>query len=255
MPLLPAFSLARRELVRFLRQRSRVTGALVTPIVFWLLIGFGVGKSFNAGSGGYQAYFFPGTILMIVLFTAIFSTISVIEDRREGFLQGVLVAPVSRLNIVMGKVLGGATLATVQALLFLIAAPLVGVALSPSVVVESFAAIVVMSIGITGLGFLIAWPMGSTQGFHAIMNLLLMPMWFLSGALFPVTDSTPLPMKALIYANPMTYCLSTLRHAMHVPAGVMPGVALSVAVMVLFTIAMIGASCAVAMRPGKVVVS
>lgn len=249
----PALSLARRELFRFLRQRSRVIGALVTPIVFWLLIGFGVGKSFSVGTGGYQAYFFPGTILMIVLFTAIFSTISVIEDRREGFLQGVLVAPVSRLNIVMGKVLGGAALATLQAVLFLLAAPLVGVSMSVGSIVVTLAVIVVMALGITALGFLIAWPMSTTQGFHAIMNLLLMPMWFLSGALFPLTDSTPAVLKGLILANPMTYCLSALRHAMNVPAGNLPSMGVSVGVMVLFTAVMIALGCAVAMRPGRVV--
>src|SRR5215211_7328963 len=128
--LLPSLSLAKRELVRFLRQRHRVVGALATPIVFWLLIGGGMGRSFRAegtpGGGNYLLYFFPGTVLMILLFTAIFSTISIIEDRREGFLQSVLVAPVPRLAIVLGKVLGGAALAFAQALLFLLFAPLVG---------------------------------------------------------------------------------------------------------------------------------
>src|SRR2546421_11389638 len=95
---LPALSLARREWVRFLRQRHRIVGALATPIVFWLLIGAGMGRSFQSPGGvgagrGYMAYFFPGTVVMILLFTAIFSTISIIEDRREGFLQSVLVAP------------------------------------------------------------------------------------------------------------------------------------------------------------------
>src|SRR5215831_16778795 len=114
----PALSLCHRELVRFLRQRHRIVGALATPIVFWLLIGAGMNKSFRSDAPGgenYLHYFFPGTILMILLFTAIFSTISVIEDRREGFLQGVLVAPVSRMSIVMGKLCGGAALAVLQA--------------------------------------------------------------------------------------------------------------------------------------------
>src|SRR3982751_4811564 len=129
--LLPALSLAQRELVRFLRQRNRIVGALATPIVFWLLIGAGMGRSFRAAGTpegyGYLQFFFPGTILMILLFTAIFSTISIIEDRREGFLQSVLVAPVSRMSIVLGKVLGGTVLAFGQALLFLLLGPLVGV--------------------------------------------------------------------------------------------------------------------------------
>ena len=131
---LPALTLWWREMVRFFRQRDRVVGALVTPIVFWLLLGFGLGKSFKTPSApeghGYLEYFFAGTLVMILLFTAIFSTISVIEDRREGFLQAVLVAPVGRFAIVLGKILGGTTLAFVQGLLFLVLAPLLGLHLS-----------------------------------------------------------------------------------------------------------------------------
>src|SRR3954454_17218507 len=139
--LLPALSLAQRELVRFLRQRHRVIGALATPIVFWLLIGGGMGRSFQVkglpGGGDYLRFFFPGTIVMILLFTAIFSTISVIEDRREGFLQSVLVAPVSRASIVLGKLLGGTALAFGQGLVFLALAPLVGLPLTPMGFVEA----------------------------------------------------------------------------------------------------------------------
>src|SRR5215217_5418622 len=133
---LPALSLARRELVRFLRQRHRVIGALATPIVFWLLIGGGMGRSFKVeglpGGADYLRFFFPGTIVMILLFTAIFSTISVIEDRREGFLQSVLVAPVPRMAIVLGKVLGGTALAFGQGLVFLLLSPLLGIRPSPA---------------------------------------------------------------------------------------------------------------------------
>jgi ABC-2 type transport system permease protein len=110
----PALSLCHRELIRFLRQRNRVVSALITPVMFWVFIGAGMGHSVSmpgpAGGEKYIEYFFPGTILMIILFTAIFSTISIIEDRREGFLQSVLVAPVSRMSIVLGKVLGGSAL-------------------------------------------------------------------------------------------------------------------------------------------------
>src|SRR5690349_1887016 len=125
---LPALSLCQRELVRFVRQKHRIVGALATPIVFWLLIGAGMGKSFHfqglPRGASYLQYFFPGTVLMILLFTAIFSTISIIEDRREGFLQSVLVAPVPRMAIVLGKVLGGTVLAFVQGVIFLAIAPL-----------------------------------------------------------------------------------------------------------------------------------
>src|SRR4051812_7037233 len=126
----PAVSLAKRELVRFLRQRHRIIGALATPIVFWLVIGGGMGRSISFGGSNAESYirfFFPGTLVMILLFTAIFSTISIIEDRREGFLQSVLVAPIPRQTLVLGKVLGGTVLAAGQGLIFLLLAPVVGI--------------------------------------------------------------------------------------------------------------------------------
>ena len=245
--LLPTYSLTRRELVRFLRQRNRVIGALATPIVFWLLIGGGMGRSFAGpagGSEGYLSYFFPGTILMILLFTAIFSTISVIEDRREGFLQGVLVAPVGRLAIVLGKIIGGAILATGQALLFLILGWLTGVstfALGSFLV--TLGLMFVVSLALTGLGLCIAWRMSSTQGFHAIMNLFLMPMWFLSGALFPVRDDTPHVLKALMLANPLHYALTSLRGALESPVVIDR---LSVGVTVVFMFVMLGLAILIA---------
>src|SRR4051812_10453138 len=173
MQLLPAISLAQRELVRFIRQPNRVIGALATPIVFWLLIGAGMGHSFKGGASGeqnYMEYFFPGTIVMILLFTAIFSTISIIEDRREGFLQSVLVAPVSRMSIVLGKALGGTVLATLQGLLFLLLAPTIGIKLSLGSTLLALAIMLLLSFALTALGICIAWRMSSTAGFHAIMN-------------------------------------------------------------------------------------
>ena len=216
--LLPALSLCQRELVRFLRQRNRVVGALLTPIVFWLLIGGGMGRSFAATSSagadgrGYMHYFFPGTVLMILLFTAIFSTISVIEDRREGFLQSVLVAPVSRMSVVLGKVLGGTILAVGQAVIFLLLAPLVGVRITISGAALALLVMVLVAFALTCLGLTIAWRMSSTQGFHAIMNLFLMPMWFMSGALFPASGAWR-GLRWVMLANPLTYGLAALRHA------------------------------------------
>src|SRR5882672_8785041 len=184
----PSISLAHRELTRFLRQRHRIIGALATPLVFWLLIGGGMGRSLTFGGAGTESYirfFFPGTLVMILLFTAIFSTISIIEDRREGFLQSVLVSPISRQTIVLGKVLGGTILATGQGIIFLLLAPLVGIHFTLASFLLSVLLMIIISFALTALGFCIAWRMSSTQGFHAIMNLFLMPMWFLSGALFP----------------------------------------------------------------------
>ena len=129
--LLPAFTLWWREIVRFYRQRARVVGVIASPLLFWIVIGSGFGTSFRSGEGPgqdhYLDYFFPGALIMIVLFTAIFTMMSVIEDRKEGFLLSVLVAPVPRSAIVLGKVLGGTTLAAAQGLLFLVFAPFVGI--------------------------------------------------------------------------------------------------------------------------------
>src|ERR1700688_4382671 len=129
--LLPAFTLWWREIVRFYRQKSRVVGVLASPLVFWIVIGSGFGTSFRSGGGPgqqhYMDYFYPGALIMIVLFTSIFAMMSVIEDRKEGFLLSVLVAPVPRSAIVLGKVLGGTTLSAIQGLVFLAFAPFVGI--------------------------------------------------------------------------------------------------------------------------------
>lgn len=211
--LLATYSLWARDIVRFYRQRSRIVGALGTPIVFWLLLGSGLGSSFRVSadaSVNYLEYFYPGTLALIILFTAIFSTISLIEDRSEGFLQGVLVAPVPRAAIVMGKILGGTTLAALQAVLFLALAPVAGVELSAGALPLLALVIIALAFALTGLGFLIAWWLDSTQGFHAIMNLFLVPMWLLSGAVFPAEGAAGW-IRAIMWANPMTYGVSALR--------------------------------------------
>jgi ABC-2 type transport system permease protein len=240
---LPAFSLCKRELVRFLRQRHRIVGALGTPIVFWLLLGLGMGHSFRGtgapGGENYLQFFFPGTLLMILLFTAIFSTISIIEDRREGFLQSVLVAPVSRASIVLGKILGGTVLAFGQGVVFLAFAPLVGLHLSIGGFAEACGMMLIVAFALTGLGFAIAWRMSSTQGFHAIMNLFLMPLWFLSGALFtPQTAWSGL--RWLMRFNPLSYGLAGLQRAVFDAhsAAALPGWGAIVAVSVGFAAVM-----------------
>ena len=209
------YALWRRDIVRFLRQRSRVIGALGTPVVFWVLLGSGLGSSFTEGAlgvpaGGYLEYFYPGTLALILLFTAIFSTISVIEDRHEGFLQGVLVAPIPRLAVVLGKVFGGTTLALLQAALFLVLAPLANTPIPVEVLPLLFLVLAVFAFALTGLGFVLAWLLDSTQGFHAIMNLVLFPMWLLSGAVFPSSGAAGW-VRAVMLVNPMTYGVSAVR--------------------------------------------
>ena len=212
---LATYTLWVRDIVRFYRQRSRIVGALGSPVVFWLLLGSGLGTSFRVGSdtalgGGYLEYFYPGTLALIVLFTAIFSTISVIEDRREGFLQGVLVAPVPRSAIVLGKILGGTTLAVMQAAFFLLLAPVANVHLSLATLPPLAMVLGILAFAVTGLGFVLAWSLDSTQGFHAIMNLFLIPMWLLSGAVFPAAGAAGW-IRTVMLVNPLTYGVSALR--------------------------------------------
>jgi ABC-2 type transport system permease protein len=210
--LLPAVSLWWREVVRFHRQRSRVVGVIASPIVFWLVIGSGFGTSFRAGAVNqhYLDYFYPGALIMIVLFTSIFTMMSVIEDRREGFLLSVLVAPVHRSAIVLGKVMGGTTLSTIQGLIFLVFAPLLGVHLGLAQFGLIVLTIFLVSFALTALGFAIAWPMDSTQAFHAIINLFLIPLWLLSGALFPLSGAS-FWLRWLMRVNPLTYGVEALR--------------------------------------------
>lgn len=226
-PLLPAIqAIAWREWVRFFRQRSRVIGALATPVLFWVLLGFGADRVFAAeGAGvGYREYFFPGALVMILLFTAIFSTITVIDDRNEGFLQGVLVSPAPRSAIVLGKVIGGAGIALVQGVLFLLLYPLVGGWPGVGAMLGAVVAMAGLAVALTGLGLVMAWRMDSTAGYHAMMNILLMPMWFLSGAVFPAATA-PVWMKAVMAVNPLTYghqLVSGLLLGDDAPAGLVP---------------------------------
>ncbi|MBI4511674.1 MAG: ABC transporter permease [Deltaproteobacteria bacterium] len=226
--------LFRRELVRFFRQRSRVLGALAQPIIFWVIIGGGLDRSFlvpGAEGLGYREYFFPGVLMMVVLFTSIFSTMSIIEDRHAGFLQAVLVAPSSRSALVLGKALGGVSIALLQALLLLLAAPVAGFSLGQINLPHVLLVLVSSSLALTALGFAIAWWLDSVQGFHAIMSVLLIPAWILSGAMFPV-EKTSKWMGALMHVNPITYGVEGLRRALY--GGVLPpGVGVSGSSMLL----------------------
>jgi ABC-2 type transport system permease protein len=252
---LPAWSLASRELVRFFRQRTRVVGALGQPFIFWVLFGAGLGGTFRAPTWApagmsYQEYFLPGVAVLIVLFTAIFSTISIIEDRREGFLQAVLVAPLPRSSLVLGKVAGGTALAVIQAALFLLLGPLLWlVGLSPHMSLSLsigdaamvFAFLVLQGFALTALGYVMAWPLDSTQGYHALMSVLLMPMWLLSGSFFPVPESGWLAW--VMRANPLTYGVVGLQRILFARAGEpsvaqsgLPGIATCLVVTAIFCV-------------------
>jgi len=231
---LPATTLWWRELVRFYRQRSRVAGVLGSPLIFWLVVGSGIGSSFRpdgAKTSGYLEYFFPGTIILIILFTSIFTMMSVIEDRKEGFLLSVLVSPVSRGSVVMGKVLGGSTLALIQGMIFLFLGPTVGIHLSLYNIAMSAAILFLVSFGLTSLGFLIAWRLDSTHGFHALINLFLIPMWLVSGALFPISGASSW-IGWMMRINPLTYGMNVLRIVLSPSGAVTNGMGLGVSFLV-----------------------
>jgi len=249
---MPALSLWRREVVRFYRNMSRVVGVVASPLLFWVVIGAGFGDSFRNPATGrgtnYMQFFFPGALMMIVLFTSIFAMMSLIEDRNEGFLLSVLVAPVSRSVIVLGKVLGGTTLATLQGVLFLVLAPFLGIHFGATQAVLVVLDIFLVSFSLTALGFIIAWPMDSTSGFHAIINLFLIPLWLLSGSLFPVASAAPW-MGFLMKLNPMTYGTDALRGLLFPGRGVQEfALSTSYSVLVIFTVVMFSLAFVVANR-------
>ena len=176
---------------------------------------------------------------MIVLFTSIFTMMSVIEDRKEGFLLSVMVAPVSRSAIVLGKVLGGTTLSTIQGLIFLVFAPLVGVHIGFGSFLLVALTVFLVSFALTALGFAIAWPMDSNQAFHAIINLFLIPMWMLSGALFPLSHASEW-LRVLMRINPLTYGVEALRDLLYPASKGEFSLPASMATLVLFSLFMFG---------------
>jgi ABC-2 type transport system permease protein len=248
---LPAFTLWWREIVRFYRQTTRVIGVLASPLVFWLVIGSGFGTSFRSGGAPgqqhYLDYFYPGALIMIVLFTSIFTMMSVIEDRKEGFLLSVLVAPVPRSAIVLGKILGGTTLSAIQGMIFLIFAPFAGVHLNLVQGLQVALVVFLISFALTALGFAIAWPMDSSQAFHGIVNLFLIPLWLLSGALFPLAGASGW-IRAIMRLNPLTYGMEALRSLLYPGTETSFPLSSSMATLALFSLVMFGLAFLMANR-------
>jgi ABC-2 type transport system permease protein len=234
---LPAATLWQRELVRFWRQKSRVLGVVASPLIFWLFLGYGSND---------LAKYYSGTLVLIVMFSSIFSTISIIEDRREGFLLSMLVSPAPRTSLVLGKILGAATLAWLQGLVFLIFAPLAGFHPGAGELLALALYIFLIAFTLTAFGFTMAWKMDSTAGFHAVMNLVLFPMWIVSGAVFPMATAHGW-IKGLMWVNPMTYCVSLLNNALRM-ANTMPNETTSLAVTAAFGLSLLATSGAMAAR-------
>jgi ABC-type multidrug transport system permease subunit len=204
----------RRDLARFWRQPARIISALGQPVVFWLVIGSGLAGTFRIPDldVGYMEYFFPGVIMLVLLFASIFASVSVIDDRHQGFLQGVIAGPGSRVALVWGKCLGSTSVALVQGGVFFALTPLAGFPFAqidwPLLLVASVSA----SLGLTALGFAVAWLLDNVQAYHAIQMMLLIPLWIVSGAMFPAGEG----FYALVMRfNPVAYGVSAVRHALY----------------------------------------
>ncbi len=212
-----------RDLSRFLRKPSRLIGAFLQPIIFWLMIGGGLTSTFKlSGAEGlnYEQYFFPGVVVMLVLFAAIFGTITVIEDRHEGFLQSVLIAPGSRSALVLGKALGVSSVGLIQAVAFLALAPLAGFGYMDINWLNLVMFLILGSVALSTFGFALAWWLDSSQAYHAIMSVILIPGWILSGAMFPINPDQG-ALSWIMKLNPMSYIVDGVRRSFYVeiPAG------------------------------------
>jgi ABC-2 type transport system permease protein len=200
-----------REMIRYLRQKERIITSLMMP-VFWLLIfGGSLSSSINIGPVAYGSFIAPGVVAMSVLFTSITSGISIIWDKELGFMKEMLVSPVSRLSIVIGKALGTATTAIIQGSLVLLLSMIIGLKITPAIFLLSILAMIAISIGLVGIGISIGSVMNNIEGFQLIMNFLVMPMFFLSGALFPLND-LPAALRIVTYFDPVTYGVDLLRY-------------------------------------------
>jgi ABC-2 type transport system permease protein len=203
-----------RQLKRYFRSKARIVGSIGQPLLFLVALGFGFGSVFSkAGEGNYLNFLSPGIIAMSILFTALFTGIEIIWDRQFGFLKETLVAPVSRLNIMIGRTLGGATVASLQGLIVL--AVTIPLGFRPDIVMIPTGLLFMLLIAFffTALGTAIASFLKDMQGFQLIMNFLVMPIFFLSGALFPVAD-LPGFLKAILAVDPLAYGVDGLRGAL-----------------------------------------
>ncbi len=201
-----------REVLRYWREKSRIVSSLILPVLWLLVFGSGMRNVQLPGVDNYQAFIFPGILGMTLLFTSVWSGVSIIWDREFGFLKEILVAPVSRTSIVIGKALGSGTSALIQGFILLPLSILIGIELAPQSILLLIPIMILLAIGLVCVGLLIASLMNSMEGFNFIMSLVIMPMFFTSGALFPIS-SAPGWLQVFSYFNPLTYGVDLLRWA------------------------------------------
>jgi ABC-2 type transport system permease protein len=201
-----------RELIRLRRTPTRILTGLAQPIIFLFILGNGLGQLISTGPAGfdYQEFLFPGIMAMSIITSSLFSAISVVWDREFGFMREMLVAPVSRAAIVFGKALGGGSVSVAQGLILILAAPIIGVSLTPLRVVGLVVALLLLAFALTSFGMVLATRMQRMESFQMVMTLVLQPMIFLSGAVFPLGD-LPGWLAFLTRINPATYGVDLVR--------------------------------------------
>jgi len=210
----PVYVICLREFKKFFREKSRLLGTLARPVLWLFVVGNGMNSLIRPQAGfSYLQFIFPGMIGMTILFSSIFSSISIVWDREFGFMKEMLVAPISRLSIVIGKALSGTLLSVAQAIIILVLTPFLGIHLTIMQFMEVTAVAILVSFCITSMGILIAARLTSFDGFNIIMNFLVMPMFFLSGAMYPVSSMPPL-LRQLTHINPLTYGIDAFKHVL-----------------------------------------
>jgi ABC-2 type transport system permease protein len=213
----------RRELIRFSRDRLRILTSLVQPFLFLFVLGTGLSSLASAGTHGvnFRTFIYPGVLCLAVLFTAMFSAASIVWDREFGFLREMMVAPVRRSSIVLGKCFGGATVAAFQGLIVIAISPLVGIPYKPVLMLELFALALLLAFAITAFGVMFAARINQMQSFMALMQMVIMPMFFISGALFSVASLPPW-LGVLNRLDPLTYAVEPMRRAIFAQLSVSP---------------------------------
>jgi len=208
----PIYTIWQREIIRYWRDKTRIISTLIQPLMFLAIFGAGLSQTLSAGNFGidFVQFMYPGIIAMSVMGVAFFSTISTVWDREFGFLKEILVAPVSRVSVALGKTLGATTIASLQALILLVLAPFIGVKISLIVIPELLLFMILLSFAISGMGLLVASLMRTTESFGLLMQILIFPMFFISGAFFPLT-AVPTWMGLLAKINPLTYGVDAFR--------------------------------------------
>jgi ABC-2 type transport system permease protein len=206
------YVLIARELKKFVREKSRLVSTIARPLIWLFLVGGGMSRLVSTGMGvSYLQFIFPGILGMTVLFSSIFSSISIIWDKEFGLMKEILVAPVSRLSIVIGKALSGTVISVIQAVIILVLFPFLGIRIGLLPIAETVAVCVLLSFCISSLGIVIATFYDSFESFSVIMNFIVMPMFFLSGAMYPV-KTLPAVLNVFTKLNPLTYGIDALKH-------------------------------------------